>query len=193
MMQKQQRAVRLNKSRVIWGTLLALAVVLVMGIVIIAQTVVLPMIVTEIIEPPVAGPGDKVKITITVSNPNPPTQVARIDDSSWYNLRLTSNIDPALRIDNVDVVPTFLVLTVDGNTVVVTVAQVAPGESFTTTIDCTVLGQVSPQHPVDNEHRLDYTDAEGNPQPPIILFSLKRVMLPVVYREYTENSGTASK
>jgi hypothetical protein len=183
-MQKEQGGDRLGRVHVLWGVLVVLAVLLVMTMAAAALCAVLPMSVTEKTEPPQAGPGDTVTVTITVSNPNPQTQIARTNDSTWYNHHLIVEIDPALQIDDVVVIPPPDDLDVEDNTITVLVHEVAPGESFTTTVYCTVLGDVEPGHLIFNRYRLEYTDAEGSPQTPILVYSLSRVMLPIVGKNY---------
>jgi hypothetical protein len=165
------------------GAPLVLVLLLTMAAVTSAQTVILPPIITETIEPPEFGPGDHVVVTLRVDNPNPPGQ-PHPNEGIWYNLHITYELDPMLQIDNVDVTPPADVLTVDGNTVLVTINVLAPGATFVITIDCTALGESAPGHLVRNEATLEYTDAEGNPQPPITKVSVYRIMVPLVVRNY---------
>jgi hypothetical protein len=51
-------------------------------------------------------------------------------------------------------------------------------------VDCTVRGGVEPGHLIFNRYELEYTDADGNPQTPVLVYSLSRVMLPIVGKKY---------
>lgn len=105
--------------------------------------------------------GDSVTFTIIVRNPGDPAT-----DASWYNLIVTDQVDPRLRIDGATT--TRGTVTISGQTVIVDGGiTLAPGEQFVITIDCTLIGPVEEGDVLINTARLEYTDEEDNPQPPI--------------------------
>jgi fimbrial isopeptide formation D2 family protein len=105
--------------------------------------------------------GDSVRFTIVVINPSGPDS-----DGTWMNVRVTDNIDRALHIDAAD--STKGTVTIDGQTVVVDGGiTLAPGDQFVITIDCTLIGPADAGEVLTNTARLEYTDSEGTPQPPV--------------------------
>lgn len=105
--------------------------------------------------------GDSLRYTIVVANFIPPWNHA-----TWYNMRISDDIDPALRIDNVSVDPPADDVTITGNTVVVTFDTLAPGESYEINIDVTLVGPVGRGKFILNRAIAHYLDVAGNPQPP---------------------------
>lgn len=107
-------------------------------------------------------PNGQVEFTITVTNPG---------NATWYNVRVTDQIDPHLRIDAVTT--TLGTATITGNTVVVNgTITLPPGNSFVITIVCTVLS-FPPSEEIYNTASVEYTDPDGHPWGPI------RVSVPV--------------
>lgn len=105
--------------------------------------------------------GESVRFTIIVRNPGTPGV-----DASWYSVRVTDDVDPALRIDAVST--TRGSYTISGQRVVVDGGiTLAPGEQFSITIDCTLVGPIEEGQVLINDATLEYEDEEGNPQPPI--------------------------
>ncbi len=104
---------------------------------------------------PCGDVADEVTFTINVHNPG---------QATWYNVRVTDEIDPHLRIDSV--FTTMGTYTITGNTVVVTVASLAPGESFLITIETTVLSY-PPEMVIYNQAFLEYVDPDDHPWGPI--------------------------
>lgn len=105
--------------------------------------------------------GDAVVFTIVVVNPGTPGV-----DATWYNVRLTDVLDPALRIDSV--VTTMGTATITGQTVVVNGGiTLPPGAYFQVKITCTVVGPPPSSREVVNTAILEYTDDADDPQPPV--------------------------
>jgi fimbrial isopeptide formation D2 family protein len=148
-------------------------IVLVAALVLVMMPLVIPAVLAQ--EPPTWLPpeiyksandrklevGDPVQFTILVQNP--PDSTA---DGTWYNVRVTDQVDPVLRIDAAS--STMGTVTITGQTVVVNGGiTLARGDQFVVTIDCTLVGPVTPGQVIINTARLEYTDDEGTPQPPI--------------------------
>jgi fimbrial isopeptide formation D2 family protein len=105
------------------------------------------------------GLGDPVTFTIIVVNPGEPGV-----DAAWYNMRVTDNVDPALRIDGAS--STMGTATVNGQQVIVNGGiTLAAGQQFVVTIDCTLVGPITSEV-LYNYATLEYTDEEGTPQKP---------------------------
>jgi fimbrial isopeptide formation D2 family protein len=127
--------------------------------------------------------GEPVRFTIVVTNP--PEEA---EGETWYQLTVTDEIHPALRIDDVAVVPAADTVAVDGKTVEVTVESLAPEASFAITVDCTLVGPVVPGQVIGNTATLAYEDGGGNPQPaeeaeePPEILVVSRAFCPVVLR-----------
>jgi len=101
--------------------------------------------------------GDPVTFTIVVQNN---------DGATWYNVRVTDDVDPALRIDSAS--STRGTVTITGQQVVVDGGiTLAPGDQFVITVNCTLIGPVVEGQVITNTARLEYTDEGGNPQPPV--------------------------
>jgi fimbrial isopeptide formation D2 family protein len=130
-----------------------------------------------------AGAGDRVQFTIEVTNPS-----QEEDLETWYQLWVTDDIRPALRIDNVAVAPVAGEVAVNGNTLDVRVDSLAPEASFVITIDCTLVGPVEAGQIIQNTATLVYEDGGGNPQPaveveePPKILVMSRAFCPVVLR-----------
>jgi fimbrial isopeptide formation D2 family protein len=104
---------------------------------------------------------DTVRFTIVVRNSGDPE-----NDATWYHVRVTDNIDPALRIDAAST--TMGTVTVTGQQVIVDGdITLEAGESFVVTIDCTLIGPIPANRVITNTATLEYTDDQDNPQPPI--------------------------
>jgi len=105
------------------------------------------------------GLEDPVTFTIIVSNPGEPGV-----DEAWYNVRVTDNVDPALRIDGAS--STMGTVTINKQRVIVNGGiTLAAGEEFVITIKCTLEGPITSEI-LYNNATLEYTDEEGNPQEP---------------------------
>lgn len=101
--------------------------------------------------------GDEAVFTLIIANPSGD------NEATWYNVTVTDVLDPIFRIDSATT--TLGTVTITGQTVVVDGGiTLAPGESFVVTIYCTVIGGAG--EVVINRVTLEYTDEEGNPQPP---------------------------
>jgi fimbrial isopeptide formation D2 family protein len=104
---------------------------------------------------------DTVRFTIVVQNPSEGN-----NNGTWYHVRVVDNVDPALRIDAAST--TRGTATVTGQQVVVNGGITLPaGDSFVITIDCTLIGPITPGQVLINTATLEYTDDEDNPQPPV--------------------------
>jgi fimbrial isopeptide formation D2 family protein len=126
--------------------------------------------------------GDSVRFTIVVSNFTPPWNFA-----TWYNVQVIDDIDPALRIDKVEVTPPADDVTITGNRVVVTFNTLAPGDSYVITIDATLIGPVDSGHIILNKAVVEFQDKLGNPQPPwesevVRVCTKMRIYLPIIRR-----------
>lgn len=104
---------------------------------------------------------DTVRFTIVVQNPGDPAT-----DATWYNVTVTDNVDPVLQIDAVATTMGTYTKT-DHQVVVDGGITLAAGDSFVITIDCTLIGPVTPGQVILNTATLEYTDDENNPQPPV--------------------------
>ena len=130
-----------------------------------------------------AAVGDPVRFTIVVTNPP-----EEDDGETWYELLVTDEIHPSLRIDDVTVAPVADAVAVDDNTVEISVESLAPEASFAITIDCTLTGPVVPGQVIGNTATLAYEDEGGNPQPaeeveePPEILVVSRVFFPVVLK-----------
>lgn len=101
-------------------------------------------------------PNGQVRFTITVTNPGAVT---------WYNVRITDQIDPHLRIDAVTT--SAGTATITGNTVVVNgTITLAPGATIVVNITCTVLSY-PPSEELYNSASVEYTDPDEHPWGPI--------------------------
>jgi len=101
--------------------------------------------------------GDPVTFTIVVHNNN---------QATWYNVRVTDNVDPALRIDTAS--STRGTVTISGQRVVVDGGiTLAPSEQFVITINCTLIGPVELGQILINIATLEYSDENGDPQEPV--------------------------
>jgi hypothetical protein len=129
--------------------------------------------------------GDPVRFTIVVVNApdeeDPPT---------WYQVQVSDEIHPALRIDNVAVTPPADQMAVEDNRVVVWVASLGFEASFVVTIDCTLLESVALGDVIQNQARLEYRDEDGQTREPIdsevvILRVVERTWLPAILGEST--------
>lgn len=106
--------------------------------------------------------GDPVVFTITVWNPGLPS----VPEATWYNVRVTDIIDPALRIDSASSTMGTATINNATNTVVVNGGITLPPQaSFTITINCTVIGGVG--QVIINDATVEYVADDGSPQPPI--------------------------
>ena len=136
--------------------------------------------------------GQAVRFTVTVTNP-PASENA----VTWYKVRVTDEIDPALRIDEVLVSQSSGELgaagamdSEAGNRVVAEIKELKPGESLVITIDCTLMEVPSPWRLITNSAVLVYEDAGGEAQPPIqsnqvSIRARACVFLPFETREFT--------
>ena len=120
--------------------------------------------------------------TITVANPSKPENQA-----TWRSVRVWDEIDPAFRIDKVEVVPPADEVTITGNIVWVKVNRLKPGESFVVTIDCTLVGPAKPGDVLENKATLRYDDPEGSEQDPIDsnivrIKVVSRIWLPAIFQ-----------
>ncbi len=104
-------------------------------------------------------PNGQVRFTITVTNPG------GAGNATWYNVRITDQIDPHLRIDAVTT--TAGTVTINGNTVVVNgTITLAPGDTVVVVITCTVLS-FPPSEVIYNTAYVEYTTPDGQPGGPI--------------------------
>jgi fimbrial isopeptide formation D2 family protein len=134
-----------------------------------------------------AAVGDPVRFTIVVVN-----APEEEDSPTWYQVVVSDEIHPALRIDNVAVTPAADQVAVEGNKVVVRVNSLGFEESFVITIDCTLGGSVSLGDVIQNMATLEYENEAGQPQEPIdsdpvILRVIERTWLPAIFRESAFN------
>jgi hypothetical protein len=180
---KENRMAHVRTLQTLTGVGLVLVLLLAMVLATSAQTVILPPAMDETITPPKVNPGDTVQVVMKVENPNPTGRLSA-SDGTWYKLHLTYVVDPALRIDHADVVPPADMWQVTGNTIRVSINVLAPAASHTVQAGCTALAGTRAGHVVCNEATLEYEDAAGNPQPPIIKRCVFRVVLPIVLRNY---------
>ena len=98
---------------------------------------------------------EPVQFSIPVHNPIEDNQ------ATWYDVRVTDVIDPDLEIINVEVTPPADDVSISGNTVVVTVNSLAPGESFLVRITVRLRPGAEPGGVILNEATLRYEDEAG--------------------------------
>jgi hypothetical protein len=134
-----------------------------------------------------AAVGEQVRFTIVVVNA--PDEE---EPPPWFQVQISDEIDPALRIDSVAVTPPVYPVAVEGNKVVVRANGLGFEESLVITIDCTLLESVSLGDIIQNLATLEYEDEAGQPQEPmysdvVILRVIERIWLPAIARESAPN------
>jgi fimbrial isopeptide formation D2 family protein len=146
-----------------------------------------PPVVNKIATASELRPGDAVQFTIAVKSPNnPPNQ------KDWYNVVTKDAIDPALRIDSVQVIAEGVHdAVVIGNTVVVTDARMEPGEQYNVYIRCTLVDASEPGPSIVNVATVDLEEEPGKPSPfgtqyaeAVTLTVLHVVDLPLIVRNF---------
>jgi fimbrial isopeptide formation D2 family protein len=152
-----------NKGKAVASLALALIALLVLVPVVGAQgeppDTVKPPSINKLADDTELTLGDPVRFTIIVINPSGPDS-----EGTWINVRVTDNIDPALRIDAA--ASTMGTVTISGETVVVDGGiTLAPGDQFVITIDCTLVGTAEAGETLVNTASLEYADSDGVPQP----------------------------
>lgn len=126
------------------------------------------------VSPDCVDVGLPVRFTVTVANPSQAAQTA-----TWYKLLITDEIDEVLRIDQVTTNQSFSgesgasarILEPGvgmGGRVAIEIDELKPGESLVITIDCTLMSIPSPWRLVTNQAKLEYEDAAGKAQSPVL-------------------------
>jgi hypothetical protein len=98
---------------------------------------------------------EPVLFTIVVANPGGENL------ATWYDLRVTDVIDPDFEIVNVEVTPPADDVSISGNTVVVTVNSLAPGEFFEVRITVRLTSGAGPGGVVLNQATVQFKDVQG--------------------------------
>jgi hypothetical protein len=102
---------------------------------------------------------EPVLFTITVASPPGPPDGQNL--ATWYDVRVTDVIDPDFEIVNVEVTPPADDVNVSGNTVVVMVNSLAPGEFFAVRITVRLTSGADPGGVVLNQATVQFKDEQG--------------------------------
>jgi hypothetical protein len=102
---------------------------------------------------------EPVLFTITVASPPGPPDGQNL--ATWYDVRVTDVIDPDFEIVNVEVTPPADDVNISGNTVVVTVNSLAPGEFFVVGITVRLRAGAEPGGVILNQATVQFKDEVG--------------------------------
>lgn len=159
MQQNTRGQIRKHRVQVLVALALALAVMLALVVPIAGGPPTLrPPEVIKVADEEKMAVGQRVNFTIVVLNPDEANQ------PEWRDVTVTDEIDPAFRIELVDVDPQANEVRVNDNKVVVEYGRLEPGEAFEIVIRCTLVGPAQPGDILVNRAKVNYKDESGDPQ-----------------------------